>query len=439
MKKILFFLFIIFFLTPISVVYAYGDCSGYGLMAYYDSLSGGCKCMSGYVWGKDFLGNDSCVSCSSKYGYGATADYLSGGCKCMSGYIMKRGFLGKLECVSADQECRDEYGVMSRYNSLYEKCECSFGYLFGKDSIGRTQCISEDEACKNQYGFHARSSFGGKCKCSYGYAFSKNSVGKTECIDTDSICQDKYGYNSEYDTLSDECECRSGYELSLKSSGGLECESCSSKYGYHSSYDYLSKECECDDGYTLDDNNQCVEKQNNVYFSLEVLDTNDNKAIVKSDYDYREYLIEYGVGCLSIERYVGNKIVINLGTDFNLDTWDKIVLQNNDQTCNITYKEYTFGDSSLCDSGYTLKNNSCEKIVQQQAQVQNIPKTENISLEKSSQVTADIKNEEESTTPETQVQPQTQNQEQTETKNEPSLVKKVFSGVWNFFKSIFKF
>jgi len=36
--------------------YAYGECSEYGIWATYDYLSGGCKCMSGYVFGKDFLG-----------------------------------------------------------------------------------------------------------------------------------------------------------------------------------------------------------------------------------------------------------------------------------------------------------------------------------------------------------------------------------------------
>ena len=93
-----------------------------------------------------------------------------------------------------------------------------------------------------------------------------------------------------------------------------------------------------------------------------MLDTDNDKAIIKSDYDHREYLVEYGVGCLSIENYVDNKIVVNLGTDFSLDTWDKIVLQNNDQTCNITYKELVFGTSDICDDGYILSENKCTKI-----------------------------------------------------------------------------
>src|SRR3989338_6514951 len=293
--------------------YAYGECSEYGIWATYDYLSGGCKCMSGYVFGKDFLGQTT--------------------------------------CVSGDSVCHDKYGYNSRYDSLSSSCECSYGYVFGKDLIGRTQCISEDQSCKNQYGFNARSTFGGKCECGYGYGFSENSLGKTECVRLDSICEDKYGYNAEYDTLSDTCSCRSGYELTRVSYGsGLECKSCSSKYGIHSSYSYIGKKCECDSGYTLNDSNQCVEKQNNVYFTLKELDTDERKAIIKSDYDYRYYLISYNSGCYSssFRRYLNHQIVVNLGTDFDLDTWDKIVLQDDNEVCDITRVE-------RADSGTTLE------------------------------------------------------------------------------------
>ncbi|MDP3093606.1 MAG: hypothetical protein Q8N16_02470 [bacterium] len=265
-----------------NTVMAYGECSEYGYMVYYESYTNTCKCMSGYVFGKDIFGNTS--------------------------------------CVSADQLCRDKYGVMSRYDNLYGGCECYIGYVLGEDIIGRTQCISEDEWCRN-----------------------------------------KYGFNSRYNSLTDKCECSSGYEFSLKFGGGLECKSCFSKYGLHSSYDYLSKQCECNDGYTLDESNQCVEKQNNVYFLVEKLDLNNRKAIVKSDYDYREYLIKYGYGCydFSFGRYVNNKIVINLGTDFDLDSWDKIVLQDDSETCDVISVSRTFGSNNICDYGYVLDNNRC--------------------------------------------------------------------------------
>ncbi|MDP1706316.1 MAG: SH3 domain-containing protein [bacterium] len=249
-------------------VYAYGDCSEYGFMATYDYLSGGCKCMSGYVFGKDFLGQTTCVSGSSV--------------------------------------CYDEYGYGSEYDSLSASCKCSYGYVFGKDSIGQTSCISEDQACKNQYGYNAKSSYGGQCECSYGYVISGG-------------------------------QCTYGNTL------------CHSKHGLYSSYDDLSKSCECDSGYTFNDSNQCVEKQNNVYFTLKELDTDERRAIIKSDYDYRYYLISYNSGCYSssFRRHLNHQIVVNLGTDFDLDTWDKIVLQDDNEVCDITQVERVDSNTTL--------------------------------------------------------------------------------------------
>ena len=279
----------------------------------------------------------------------ATYDYLSGGCKCISGYVFGEDFMGKTICVSGDSVCYDKYGYGSRYDSLSNSCECSYGYVLGKNSIGRTQCISEDQACKNQYGYNSRSSYGGKCECGYGYGFGTNALGETECVSLNSICTNKYGYSAEYNSLSDSCQCQSGYELTQKSYGsGLECKSCYDKYGLHSSYDYTNKKCGCDDGYTLKDG-QCVEKQNNVYFILKELDTDGRRAIIKSDYDYRYYLISYNSGCYSssFRRYLNHQIVVNLGTDFDLDTWDKIVLQDDDEVCDITGIERADSSTTL--------------------------------------------------------------------------------------------
>ncbi len=244
----------------------------------------------------------------SEYGFWATYDYLSGGCKCMSGYVFGKDILGNTTCVSGNSVCYDKYGYSSRYDSLTNSCECSYGYVFGKDSIGRTQCISENQACQNQYGYNSRSTYGGKCECSSGYEFTQKSYGS-----------------------------------------GLECQSCFSKYGIHSSYDYLGKQCGCDDGYTLK-NGTCVEKQNNVYFTLKELDTDNKEAIIRSDYDLRYYFIKYNSGCYasSFRRYLNDKIVVNLGTDFDLDRWDKIVLQDDNETCDITYREKV-------DSSFTLE------------------------------------------------------------------------------------
>ena len=242
-------------------------------------------------------------SCPSMSSY----DSLSGNCKCYSGYVVGKDVLGKESCISADQKCRDDYGYNSRYNSLSNSCECSYGYIFGKDSIGRTQCVSQDSVCTNQL-----------------------------------------GYNARYNILYDKCECLSGYVIS-----GGRCTNgdsfCRSKNGLYSSYNSLSKSCECDNGYTLDGSSQCVKKQNNAYFTLKELDTDAKKAIIRSDNDYRYYLISYNSSCYasSFRRYLNQQIVVNLGTDFDLDTWDKIVLQDDNETCDITRVERASSDTTL--------------------------------------------------------------------------------------------
>jgi len=243
----------------------------------------------------------------SKYGYMAMYDILTDSCKCMSGYVFKEDSLLGTRCVSGDTVCHDKYGYNSRYNSLDKSCECDYGYVFGKDITGRTQCVS-----------------------------------------LDSICTDQLGYNARYNSLYDKCECRSGYVISdgRCTDGGTVCYL---KHGLYSSYDYFSNTCECNSGYTFDSSNQCVKKQNNVYFTLKELDTDERKAIIRSDYDYGYYLISYNSGCYSssFRRYLNNQIVVNLGTDFDLDTWDKIVLQDDHETCDITHVERVDSNTSL--------------------------------------------------------------------------------------------
>ena len=271
-RKIILFTFLlvitgIFFLK--DKAFAFGECSDYGYMASYDYITGGCKCMSGYVFGKDFLGQTTCVSGSSV--------------------------------------CSDKYGYHSRYDSLSESCECSYGYTFGKDLVGRTQCVSFD-----------------------------------------SLCTDQLGYNARYNSLYDKCECRSGYVINNgKCTNGDS--ACRSKHGLYSSYNDSANSCECDNGYTLDELDQCVKKQNNVYFTLRELDTDAKKAIIKSNYDFGYYLISYGFGCYSssFRRYINRNFVVNLGTDFDVDAWDKIVLQDDDEVCDITRVERANSSTTL--------------------------------------------------------------------------------------------
>ena len=316
-----------FFLLGLNTAEAHSECYKYGSMAYYDHITKTCKCLPGYDFGKDFLGN--------------------------------------ISCISVNQLCQNQYGPMARYNSLYNKCECASGYLFGKNIFGETYCVSGDSICKDQYGSMAQyNSLSGKCECGLLYIFGKDSLGNTKCIHKEEWCRNKYGSNAKYNLLKDDCECKSGYELTIKRSGGLECVSCLLKYGPNSTYDSISGKCKCNYGYTLDENNQCVKKQNNVYFLLKELDLNNRKAVVKSEYDQKEYIIEYDYDCydFAIQRYLNEKIVINLGTNFILERGNKVVLYNDNATCEIKSVKLAFMISSICESNYILQNNRCVEI-----------------------------------------------------------------------------
>ncbi|MCB9818951.1 hypothetical protein H6788_02100 [Candidatus Nomurabacteria bacterium] len=245
--------------------------------------------------------------------------------------------------------CSD-YGIMAYESGGY--CKCMSGYVMGEGVLGNSYCISETQACQDQYGFNARANYSGGCECGYGYVFGKNYSGQTQCVSGDSACHDEYGIMSRYDSLSDTCECSYGYIFDTNMFGDQQCTNanqvCRSDHGYRSSYDSLSNKCECDSGYTFDDDYQCVEKQNNVYFKLlDINPENDKELLIKSDYDYSKYIVRVGVGCLStsIERYRGKNLVVNLGTDYSVDTFDTVVLQDHSQTCSIMHKEKTYDDS----------------------------------------------------------------------------------------------
>lgn len=254
-------------------------------------------------------------------------------------------FLFQYVDVSAYGECSD-YGVMATYDSLSHSCECMRGYVM-KNSFGGTRCVSGDSACRDELGFGASyDSLSESCECSFGYVLDKDSIGRDQCVSTSTYCSNKLGYGSQYDSLSEKCECRSGYIFE-----GKKCVDgtmfCHSKHGIYSTYKMFDDTCECDDGYTLDNAGQCVKKQNNVYFDLQELDTDNRQAIIRNNYRY--YLVSYGSGCpdSSFERYVNRQIVVNLGTDFDVDTFDEIVLQDHDRTCSIAYVEHADSDTTL--------------------------------------------------------------------------------------------
>lgn len=268
--------------------------------------------------------------------------------------------------VKASLGCMD-YGMA--YEDLSGYCKCMSGYVWGKNIFGEPYCVSGTSMCTEKYGYHSTYNSSEKsCGCSYGYILSKDMFGNLKCTDPDDICYDKFGYGSEANYSGDKCQCKSGYELTEKN-GGFECKSCSSKYGLNSSYNYLSKKCECDDGYTLGDGGQCVKKQNNVFFKLNDLNTDEKLAVIRSEYDYRYYLISYGTGCYSssIKRYLGYNIVVNLGTDFDVDRYDIVVLYDDNEVCDIrsvikvdsTFKLDSSKDNNVV---YTLPVKTVEEL-----------------------------------------------------------------------------
>jgi hypothetical protein len=302
------------------------------------SFDNGWLCDSGYKQ----TGNQ-CVKIIAygecdQYGFAAEYNSLDNTCSCLPGWIFENTTFGK-QCVSTSQYCRDQIGLMSNYDSLYKRCECVSGYVLKTDVVGNQSCVSGDSACQDQLGLYSTyQSFSDKCVCNSGYTIVSG-----KCVDLNEQCRNQLGLMSSYNTLYDTCQCISGYIID-----GGQCKEansvCSNKIGYHSSYNPFSKKCECDDEYTLNESGQCAEKQHNVYFNLINLDTDKSEAVIRSD-DGTYYHISYGIGCLSIANYEHQQVVVNLGTDYSLDAWDTIVLQNDDETCNIVTKEQV--DSSF--------------------------------------------------------------------------------------------
>lgn len=297
------FLFIILILLFFpSMVFAVGGCSEYGIHAQ-PTPDGRCECMSGYVWGTDTLGNR--------------------------------------KCVDADSKCRDEYGIGSSYDSLQGGCVCDSDYFWGEDSLGNDECVDGMTYCRNKFGLNSTyNSLNGECECSSGYTLGEDYSGEIKCIRKEQDCENKYGTNATYNSLSDSCECRDGYELTREEfTNDLKCVSCTDKYGLHSEYDYSANKCVCEDDYTLKDG-ECVEKQHNVYFNLKWVKTDEDKAIIESEYNNDLYVVEYGYGCgFYIEDYLNERIVVNLGTDYEVDYRDKIVLPDDEKVCDIKDEE----------------------------------------------------------------------------------------------------
>lgn len=200
-------------------------------MSSYNSLTGSCKCFSGYVVDTDFLGREVCVSADSKctddYGYGAQYDSLSKSCECRYGYVMSGS-----KCVSESQYCTGLIGFMSRYNSLTDKCECMAGYQY--DGLS---CVYKSSYYGSYSGYSADSTScplnshtsltdSTKCTCDTGYetnlakdacvikSCSEGYIMKSgSCITYTSDCQLSFGDNvyGIKGTNNSSCYCNAGY------------------------------------------------------------------------------------------------------------------------------------------------------------------------------------------------------------------------------------
>lgn len=185
-------------------------------MSYYDSLSESCKCMSGYVVGTDYSGNQTCVSgdseCRDRYGYGARYDSLSNKCECGYGYIMYGS-----KCVDEDTYCTDTVGYHSRYNSLYDKCECDYGYVYSNN-----RCVDEDAYCENILGNNSSyNSLFKKCECDYGYEFDGS-----DCVEEEQTYYAPPPANISCPAnslkIGDSCYCKAGYQVGADKLGCVE-------------------------------------------------------------------------------------------------------------------------------------------------------------------------------------------------------------------------
>ncbi len=84
------------------------------------------------------------------------------------------------------------------------------------------------------------------CECYSGYIVQGSS-----CVSQNQYCWDLLGYSSRYDSLSGNCECSYGYVIDSSGKCSSGNSVCWNKYGYNSTYNSLDKTCECSYGYVF--------------------------------------------------------------------------------------------------------------------------------------------------------------------------------------------
>lgn len=103
------------------------------------------------------------------------------------------------------------------------------------------------------------------------------------------------------------------------------------------------------------------------YYVIDVLDNTDK--IIVNDANLNKYLVEYGIGCLSMWRYEGKTIQIDIGGSFLDGISDEIYLFDSDDNCRVwdadeikpSYSPITAPPSNIttCPLNSTLVNGSC--------------------------------------------------------------------------------
>jgi len=185
---------------------------------------------------------------------------------------------------------------MAQYDSLSNSCKCIIWY-----TIYNWQCVSKDNACKYTYWYSSKNTYWtDNCECIFWYTWGKDVYWNKKCVNWDSFCITNFGINSQYDNLSDSCKCKNWYIV---------------------------------------ENNTCVEKENNVYFWLLDFNYSNKEAIIYDIYNKVYYYVKYNLGCISFKKYIWKNIVINLWKDLFLNIFDKIVLQDDNETCDIIFKK----------------------------------------------------------------------------------------------------
>jgi hypothetical protein len=282
----------------------------------------------------------------------ATYDSLSGSCKCNSGYFVKDGITGQ-SCVSGTSYCFDKYGLFSSYNSLSKSCECTSGYIMSTDILGNLSCTNGDTYCHNKYGLYSDyNSLSKACECDYGYQLQGSQCVKKEMSspsystpDYSSLYNLLNSYSTDTTTTScpanateksdGKCYCDDGYKLNDSKSGCI-------KVLCSANATVVGSGCVCNEDYTMQDG-QCITHTENCIkeFGANVQgvngDSNNSTCSCASGYQWNSDR----TGCVAITSAVteseGNSGTV-AGVKLSDATVAAVVQKEKELTANIDSK-----------------------------------------------------------------------------------------------------